>query len=156
MGFIGGCQSCWRRLRSFDPWGGADGIFQEELLALAAEKEKLEDFGEDAFANLRRSGVIGTFYRAGGTQKAECVLQFGQDLALAIHDKLLIVAVCAQMGILLIHIEIQFIAEGAVLLKGGQGIHRDVFAANGVPITGTPAVFIREFRCVPPKLRFSG
>ena len=60
------------------------------------------------------------------------------------------------MGILLIHIEIQFIAEGAVLLKGGQGIHRDNFAANGVPITGTPDVLFREFRCALPKLRLSG
>jgi hypothetical protein len=76
------------------------------LLALAAEKQKFEDFRKDALPNFRGRGVIGTFYRAGGAQKAERVFQFGQDLAFAIHDKLLIIAACTQMGILLIHIEI--------------------------------------------------
>ena len=67
MGFIGGYQPCRRGLRRFDPRGGAHGVFQEELLALAAEKEKFEDFREDALANFRGRGVIGTFYRAGGS-----------------------------------------------------------------------------------------
>jgi hypothetical protein len=108
------------------------------LLALAAQKEKFEDFCKDAFANFGGCGVVGTFYRAGCAQKAECVLELGQNLAFAIHQKSLIIAVRTEVGIFLVHVEIQFIAEGAVLLKCGKSVHRAIFTAKGVPITSMP------------------
>lgn len=155
MGFVSCCQSGLSGLGRFHAGRGADGVFQEELLALSAQKEKFEDFCQDAFANFCGCGVVGTFYRAGYAQKAECVLELGQNLAFAIHKKSLIIAVRTEVGIFLVHVEIQLIAEGAVLFKGGKSIHRGLITAKGVPISRAGLLPFTDSR-VPPKPQHLG
>jgi hypothetical protein len=97
--------------------------------------------------------VVGSFYRACLAQEDEGTVQFFQNFALPIHMETLIISTFPEVGVFLVHVLVEFITEGAVLLKGGKGSHRGNFAANGVPIAECEILSFREIGYSEPKLR---
>ena len=65
MGFVSRCQSRSGRLGRFHALRAAHGVFQEELFALATEKQKFEDFasGKGKHMAVVKIGNTGVTYK---------------------------------------------------------------------------------------------
>ncbi len=136
MGFVGVCQTGWARLRSLEAGYGTDGIFQEELLALAAQEKELHDFRKNSLADFARGGVVGALYGTGRAEALEGRVEFGKEGGLALDEQSFVGAIGTQMGIFLVHVRVDFVAEGIVVLESGKRVHRAFDAASGVPCAG--------------------
>ena len=110
-------------MRSLNFRHSAIGIFEQELLALAAEKKKFQDFCEDTFANVAGCRMLGTFYRSSLLEKFKGTAKLADQIALAAHECLGLAAIRTQVGIFLLHVGIEFIAKGVVVLKRGKSVH---------------------------------
>jgi hypothetical protein len=123
VGFVGFDEFRWGWHGWLNLGHGANGVFQKELFALAAEKKEFEDFGQNALPYFARSRVLGTFYRPSHTQSLECFVKFGDNLLFAINMGIFFRETGSKTRIFLMHEKIKLITEGVIALKSRKGIH---------------------------------
>jgi hypothetical protein len=133
VGFVGVCKARGRGLRRFETRNGTDGIFQKKLLALATEQEELHDFCEDALAGFAGGGVVGAFYRTSRAEALEGSVELAEECGLALNEEAVVGAIGTQVGVLFVHVGIDFVAKGVVMLKSGKRVHRAEITASAVP-----------------------
>ena len=117
---------------------GANGVFQKELFALAAEKKEFEDLGQNALTDFARSRVLGTFYRPSHTQSLKRFVKLRNNLLFAINVGIFFRRTGSKTRIFLMHEKIKLITEGVIALKSRKGIHLDNYKQVVCQIQETP------------------
>jgi hypothetical protein len=77
--------------------------------------------------------VVGAFYRPCGAEALEGGVELAEERGLALNEERLIGAIGTQVGVLFVHVGIDFVAKGIVVLKGGKRVHRAGITASAVP-----------------------
>ncbi len=123
MGLVGLDEFRWGWHSWFNLRNGPNGVLQKELLALAAEKKKFEDFGQNALADFAGCRVLGTFYRASHPQSLKRLVKLRDDLLFTIQMGIFFQGTGSKTRIFLMHEKIKLITEGVIALKSRKGIH---------------------------------
>jgi len=134
-GFVSACESGWAGFRSLHVGSRSEGVFEKQLLALAAEQEKFQDFSHHALADFARGGVLGGANRSRHAEHLQRALELFQNATLAIDHLICVRTIESEVGIFFIHEEIQFVAEGIIMFKGGKSVHVEHYKAKLVPAT---------------------
>ena len=132
-GFVGAGETGRVGFGSFHARRGADGALEEQLLALAAEEKKFQDFSHHTLAHFAGRSVLGGANRPRHSEHLERALELLKYAALAIDHLIRIRTVEPEVGIFFIHEEIQFVAEGIILVEGGKSVHVQCCKAEPVP-----------------------
>jgi len=127
VGFVGFDEFRWGWHGWLNLGHGANGVFQKELLALAAEKKEFEDLGQNALADFAGCRVLGTFYRPSHTQSLKRLVKLRDDLLFAINMGIFFRGTGSKTRIFLMHEKIKLITEGIIALKSRKGIHLDIY-----------------------------